>query len=93
MSMDQPNEYEQAIENYAAEVRKLLNAQRELRAATEAVENSTLAMQSAWRVIIKHVAEGHTKPGVYRINKGPGQYAEAILIGSGDYPDLLPMFR
>lgn len=93
MSTEHPNEYERAIENYAASCRDVREMENRLKVAQAEFTRAQQSMQTAWRVIIQHVADGHTKPGVYRINKGPGPFAEAIVIGEGDYPELKPMFR
>jgi hypothetical protein len=94
MSIDATNEYEQAIERYAAAVREQYNTHREMEAAVAAAKEAVDERQRCWGDVKAFINAGKIKPGVYRINKGPGMYAEAILIQEHhDYPELFPMFR
>lgn len=94
MSIDNPNEYEKAIEDYADAVRNERDAIAAAKLANQAEVDARQVRQASWRVISGMVNQGHIKPGVYRINKGPGMFAEAVLIETHhDYPDLFPMFR
>lgn len=93
MSMDRPNEYEQALEAYAEAVRNENDADKRLLTVNEEVHRAREIRQEAWRVVKRFVIEGKIQPGIYRINRGTG-YADGILIEKhGDYPDLHPMFR
>jgi hypothetical protein len=94
VSLDQPNEYEQAIEDYGAAVRREEAAKQALDAATEEHTAAHVDRQAAWRRVSAYVNEGHIEPGIYRLNRGPGTHADGILIERHhDYPDLFPMFR
>ena len=94
MSMDTPNEYEQAIEAYGAAVRRQQEAEAAAANAGREMLDAKNDRQAKWRVVSGYVNEKKIVPGVYRLNKGPGQYADAVLIEEHhDYPDLFPMFR
>lgn len=97
MSQDNTNLHETVIEEYAEAVRRHRQAEIDLEAATQERDAARNAMQAKWRDAIRpHIGPGpmNINPGVYRINKGPGRYAEALLIDPlHDYPDLMPMFR
>lgn len=94
MSMDNPNEMEQAIEAYAAAKRELREAQKHAKIAADKAMEAANVAQELWRPVSLFIRTGQIKPGVYRINKGPGLYAEALMLDADhDYPDLLEMFR
>jgi len=94
MSLDNPNEYEKAIEGYADAVRREKVAMDAFEKATTERADAQVARQTAWRKVSAYVNQGLIKPGIYRLNKGPGPYADGVLIEAHhDYPDLFPMFR
>lgn len=94
MSIDEPNEYEQAIEDYGAAVRLEVAATKALADATEASRLAQEVRQELWRRVSAYVNQGKIAPGIYRLNQGPGPHADGILIEKNhDYPDLFPMFR
>jgi len=94
MSMDTPNEYEQAIEAYAEAVRRDEAAEKTLLLAQQEELDAREARQAAWRVIKGFLGEGHIKPGIYRLKSGTSLYSDGVLIEHHhDYPDLFPMFR
>lgn len=94
MSIDTPNEYEQAIEDYGAAVRLEVAATKALADATKASQLAQEVRQELWRCVSAYVIEGKIQPGIYRLRKGPGLHADGILIEAHhDYPDLFPMFR
>lgn len=94
MSMDRPNEYEEAIEAYAAAVRRENEAVKASLAAGQAESDARLARQEAWRKVSAYVAEGKIQPGIYRLHRGHEPYADGLLIQKHqDYPELFPMFR
>lgn len=94
--MDQPNEYEQAIEDYAQAVRREDEAHTAVQQAQVAVKGAMLERQNLWRVVREFVQKGHIKHGVYRLSSTTrhSRDAESLVInGETDYPDILPMFR
>jgi len=94
VSLEQPNEYEQAIEDYATAVRMDVAAKKALADATKASLLATEVRQELWRRVSGYVNSGLIVPGIYRLHKGPGPYADGLLIEEHhDYPDLFPMFR
>ena len=93
MSMDRPNEYEQLIEDYAEGVRRQHRADAALAAAQKEEEAAREDRQALWRRVRDARNAGHIKVGIYRLQKSGDLYAEGVVISSGDYPDLFPMFR
>jgi hypothetical protein len=94
MSIDNPNEYEQVIEAYGAAVRRQREADRAFVTAQKDADAALLDRQAKWRKVTAFVIEGKIEPGIYRLNKGPGQHADGVLIEPHhDYPELFPMFR
>lgn len=96
MSMDQPNEYERAIEAYAEGVWREEKAKEALKAAQAEEEAARLDRQERWRVVSRYRADGKIAPGIYRLKGSStgGMFAEGIQIEQyGDYPDVFPMFR
>lgn len=94
MSMDSPNEYEQAIEAYADAVRRENDTRDAAALAAIGAEEAQQARQAAWRIVRAFVADKKIQPGIYRLNRGPGMYADGLLIQEHhDYPKLFPMFR
>ena len=94
MSMDKPNEYEQAIEAYAQAVRDQHEAEAAAERAGAKAEQARQTRQALWRVVAGHRNAGHTKPGIYRLSLRHESYAVGLLIQEhGDYPELAPMFR
>lgn len=94
MSIERPNVYEQLIEKYAEAVRRQAAADVALTKASSDMTAARNWRQQCWLEIRKRMNDGTIKAGVYRINKGPDMFAEALLIApEHDYPDLLPMFR
>lgn len=92
--MDNPNEYEQAVEAYGAAVRRQREAETTFRVAEKEMVQARQDRQDKWRVVSGYVNDKKIVPGVYRLNKGPGMYADAVLIEEHhDYPELFPMFR
>lgn len=94
MSIDVPNECEKDLEAYAEGVRREDNAKKALAAAVLEERAAREARQELWRKLNIHLVQGRIHPGIYRLNKGPGLYAEGLLIElNHDYPNLFPMFR
>lgn len=93
MSMSNPNEHEILIENYAEACRTKRRCAATLEAAQKDYEDAVILQQGTWRPIRTLVAEGKIKQGIYRIDSGADQHAEALNITGGDYPELLPMYR
>lgn len=94
MSIDNPNEYELAIEDYGAAVRRQREAERACEIAETEKQRAVRDRQQKWRFVAGYVNVGYIKPGIYRLNKGPGQDADGVLIEPHhDYPELFPMFR
>lgn len=94
MSIDNPNEYELAIETYAEAVRRVHNAKSALAKATEESTVAEHDRQDKWRLVRAYVTEGKIEPGFYRLHKGPGLWADGVMIDHNkDYPNVVPMFR
>jgi di/tripeptidase len=91
MSMDTPNEDEKAIEAYAAAVRAEKAAAAAYDAALKRRDETRDRRQELWREVKARTTIPH---GIYRLKSSTHyDWAEGLLIGSGDYPDVLPMFR
>lgn len=94
MSLDTPNEYECAIEDYAEAVREEVRAAEANKLATERALVTTLRRQELWRVVRQFMDVDKIKPGIYRLKRGPGLYQDGLLLERNhDYPDIFPMFR
>lgn len=94
MSMDNPNEYEEAIEAYAVAVRRQDAAERALIAAQREMENSRDDRQLKWRKVSAYVNKGLIKTGFYRLKSGPSEWADGILIEEHhDYPRIFREYR
>jgi hypothetical protein len=96
MSLDQPNEYERAIEDYADAVRRQRAAELALEKARQEHGDAINDRQAKWHSVLAHVNQGHTKPGIYRLRKSTnnGVYQEGVLIEQHhDYPELFDMYR
>lgn len=91
MSMDNPNEYEKAIEKYAVAVREEMAAAAALEQARLHHGSRILMTQTIWRKVREYINEGKIKHGIYCIS-GP-YHVEGVVLGAEDYPRLLPMFR
>lgn len=93
MSIDDPNEYEQAIEDYGEAVRCQADANTALLKAQREAASALFDRQAKWRRVMTFVNTGKIEYGIYRLD-GPGRHADGVLIdGARDYPDLFPMFR
>lgn len=94
MSIDIPNQFEKAIEDYAMAVREERNVVAQLERWARELDRTKNDRQSAWRQVSEFVNTGHIKPGIYRLKTGNTPFAEGILIvPSSDYPDIFPMYR
>ena len=94
MSLEYPNEYEVAIENYGTSVRRQHEAERLLEIARKEYGDAINDRKAKWRVVSVMVNQKKIVPGIYHLHKGPGQYADGLLIEEyHDYPELFQMFR
>ena len=95
MSLDNPNQYEQAVERYAAAVRRQERAEAALKAAEQEMQASRDDRQEAWRTVKAFVNEGKIEVGIYRVQSAINpRWTDGILIEKHkDYPDIFSMFR
>lgn len=92
--MDQPNEYERAIEDYAEAIREE-HATKEARSLAEKAHTEAVHVRmSLWRKVSSFIAKGHIKLGIYRLHTSRTGYQDGILLdGKTEFPDLFDMYR
>lgn len=93
MSMDNPNEYERAIEIYAVTARDEKTIKEQLATIQLQLQVAVKEREIAWRTVRTFVSAGQIKRGFYRLHTSRGMYADGILIDDNEFPDIVPMFR
>lgn len=96
MSLDKPNPHEALIEDYAEAALRETVAEEALKKAVKEKNAASIDMQEKWRAVSALVGtgSGDIQPGIYRLARKHGCYAEGVLILSHhDYPTVYPMWR
>ncbi len=96
MSMETPNEYEQALEAYAEATREDKAAYKAYNEAKLRLDHANDVRRGAWKAVRTFVQTGGIKPGFYRLSSSTNRlHCEGLMISkeSDCAPEITPMFR
>jgi hypothetical protein len=92
VSLDNPNDHEQRIEEYAEAVRRHIKAMKDVEDSTEEERQAREDRQAKWREVSCLINRG-IKPGIYRLKPSHGEVDAIEIDPNRDYPPIRPMFR
>lgn len=88
-----PNTNADLIVNYTLAYYEHRQAERLLAEVQERVTQTLVAKQDAWHEVKRRVNDNKLRKGVYRVpDEHNSRHAAGIVISSGDYPEIHPMF-